>query len=251
MRQFKFWDAQTGGKVGNPLKGHTSFVWSVAFSPDGRYIVSGSGDKMIQIWDAQTGGQVGSPLQGHTATVLSVAFSPDGRHIVSCSNDKTIQLWDAQTGAQVGNPLQGHTLSVLSVAFSPDGRHIVSGSLDTTIRLWNWAQTSGYEQTLSSKSVTTSPIYFSSSVAHALQNAQSLFVDTSNLKGDWRDIVQLQADGWIVGPNGQLLLWVPPSYHLLSFYSPWTRMVIPKGIPELDLSNMVHGTAWYECYSPA
>ena len=117
------------------LPGHTEKVSSVAFSPDGRYIVSSSGDKTIQLWDAQTGGQVGIPLQGHTDSVNSVAFSPDGRHIVSGSEDKTIQLWDAQTGGQVGNPLQGHTDSVNSVAFSPNGRHIVSGSFDKTIQL--------------------------------------------------------------------------------------------------------------------
>ncbi|KAL4078818.1 hypothetical protein V8B97DRAFT_2067943 [Scleroderma yunnanense] len=115
------------------LKGHTGLVLSVAFSPDGRHIVSGSNDKTIQIWDAQTGGQVGKPLQGHTDSVMSVAFSPDGRYIVSGSDDKTIQIWDAQTGGQVGKPLQGHTDSVMSVAFSPDGRYIVSGSHDHTI----------------------------------------------------------------------------------------------------------------------
>jgi len=72
------------------LQGHTSFVKSVAFSLDGRHIVSGSLDKTIRVWDAQTGAQVGNPLQGHTKEVNSVAFSPDGRHIVSGSLDQTI-----------------------------------------------------------------------------------------------------------------------------------------------------------------
>ena len=71
---------------------------SVALSPDGRHIVSGSYDKIVQVWDAQTGQQVGNPLQGHTSSVSSVAFSPDGRHIVSGSWDNTIRVWDAQTG---------------------------------------------------------------------------------------------------------------------------------------------------------
>ena len=88
------------------LQGHTDWVTTVAFSPDGRHIVSSSNDSTIRLWDAQTGCQVGTPLQGHTSSVLSVAFSPDGRHIVSGSFDTTIQLWDAQTGGKVGNPLQ-------------------------------------------------------------------------------------------------------------------------------------------------
>ena len=78
------------------LQGHKGPVLSVAFSPDGRHIVSGSRDDTIQVWDAQTGAQVGNPLQGHTSSVSSVAFSPDGRHIVSGSRDDTIQVWDAQ-----------------------------------------------------------------------------------------------------------------------------------------------------------
>ena len=246
-KTIQLWDVQTGRQVGNPLRRHTDSVQSVAFSPDGRYIVSGSLDKTIQLWDAQTGDQVGTPLQGHTDSVNTVAFSPDGRYIVSGSLDNTIRLWDALTGDQVGNPLQRHTDSVQSVAFSPDGRHIVSGSWDSTIQIWD-AQTGG-EQNINSLSSTLSPIHFSSSAAHALHDAQSLFVDMPHVKWDCRDLIHLQNDGWIVGPNGQLLLWVPPSYHKSFLYTPWTQMVIPRGNAELDLSKMAHGLAWHKCYT--
>jgi WD40 repeat protein len=112
-------------------------TWSVAFSPDGHRIVSGSADNDLHVWNADTGQQIGAPLTGHTSWVLSVAFSPDGRRIVSGSDDNTVRLWDAGTGHQIGTPLTGHTAAVFSVAFSPDGRRIVSGSDDNTVRLWD------------------------------------------------------------------------------------------------------------------
>ncbi|THV07150.1 WD40 repeat-like protein, partial [Dendrothele bispora CBS 962.96] len=109
------WDSHTGQPVGQPLHGHTDRVWSVAYSPDSRHIVSGSYDKTIRIWDSQTGQPpVGHPLQGHTHWVTSVAYSPDSRHIVSGSFDKTVRIWESQTGQPVNQPLQGHTDAVWS-----------------------------------------------------------------------------------------------------------------------------------------
>jgi len=119
------------------LRGHNNRVQSVAFSPDGSKIVSGSGDKTIRVWDASTGVEMLPPLQGHNNRVQSVAFSPDGSKIVSGSDDKTIRVWDASTGVEMLPPLQGHNDWVKSVAFSPDGSKIVSGSGDKTIRVWD------------------------------------------------------------------------------------------------------------------
>jgi len=126
-------------KESNRLLGHHSYATSIAYSLDGRRIVSGSADKTLRLWDAATGKPIGSPLQGHTSWVRSVAFSPDGRRIVSGSEDNTLRLWDAATGKQIGAPLEGHSDLVNSVAFSPDGRRIVSGSFDNTLRLWDAA----------------------------------------------------------------------------------------------------------------
>ncbi|KAJ6564281.1 WD40-repeat-containing domain protein, partial [Mycena capillaripes] len=122
------------------LEKHTHLISSVAFSPDGMRIVSGSYDRIVCIWDAETGAALREPLEGHTNPVTSVAFSPDGKRIVSGSNGRTVRIWDAETGAALREPLEGHTNSVTSVAFSPDGKRIVSGSHDDTVHIWD-AQT--------------------------------------------------------------------------------------------------------------
>jgi WD40 repeat protein/energy-coupling factor transporter ATP-binding protein EcfA2 len=117
----------------NILQGHKQNVTSVAFSPDGHYIASGSEDRTVWLWDLE-GNSVGKPFRGHQDYVNSIAFSPDGRYIITGSSDKTVRLWDLK-GNRI-NTFQGHQHVVSSVAFSPDGKYIASGGYDG-MRLWD------------------------------------------------------------------------------------------------------------------
>jgi len=114
--------------------GHTGAVTSVAFSPDGRYALSGSMDTTMRLWEVDTGREVRS-FSGHIHGIYSVAFSPDGRYVLSGSGDGALKLWDVNTGREVRSFI-GHTGLVRSVAFSSDGFYVLSGSDDKTLKLW-------------------------------------------------------------------------------------------------------------------
>jgi len=122
--------------VDKTLTGHSGQVYSLAYSPDGRYLASGSSDKTIKIWETATGTELRT-LTGHSMTVWSVAYSPDGRYLASGSLDKTIKIWEVATGKV--RTLTGHYMTFWSVAYSPDGRYLASGSSDKTIKIWETA----------------------------------------------------------------------------------------------------------------
>jgi predicted NACHT family NTPase len=116
------------------LAGHTKDVNTIAISPDGKILASGSDDNTIKLWELPSGREL-HILIGHTDPVWSVAFSPDGKTLASGSADNTIKLWELPSGRKV-HTLTGHTYHVWSVAFSPDGKTLASGSSDSTIKLW-------------------------------------------------------------------------------------------------------------------
>ena len=185
---------------------------------------------------------MGVPLQGHTRAICSVAFSPDSKYIISGSGDKRIQIWNTNTGEPVAIPLVGHTEAVRSVAFSQDGKSIISGSYDNTLRIWD------VEMNIKGAPVRfiTPNIQFSSNPHHALCDVYSLFENAMDITSDWRDSIQVQEDGWILGPHNRLLLWVPPMY-FSGLYHPRTKHVIGMAAMKLDLSNFSHGLLWECC----
>jgi WD40 repeat protein len=158
------------------LNAHLSDIWTVKFSPNGKWLASGSVDSTVKIWNKENGkvilnikqpngitsidfspdanylatasydkkvrvwrlpeGLLVKEFVGHTGTVWSVTFSPDGKTIASCGEDATIKIWNVETG-KIVRTFQGHTRNVWDVKFSPNGNYLASGSFDKTVRIWN------------------------------------------------------------------------------------------------------------------
>jgi len=173
--------------------GHTRAISSACFSPDGRYILSGSGDETMRLWDIITGREVRS-FKEHTDRVTSVSFSPDGKYALSGSSDSTMKLWDIATGRKVGT-FKGHTDGISSVSFSPDGKYILSGSSDKTLKLWDvnsvWEIRSfrGHTYTVTSLSFSPDGKYALSGAIGRIQRCEKSLPDLG-----WRTQPQVHGD---------------------------------------------------------
>jgi WD40 repeat protein len=125
--QVKIWDAKTG-KLVVTLKEHTHSVWAVwclAWTPDGKTLISGSSDHSIRTWNTTNWKQI-TVLDGHTDAVIGIAISPNGRILASTSWDKTARLWNLENGQPISLPLK-HVESVNCVSFSADGKLLATG----------------------------------------------------------------------------------------------------------------------------
>jgi WD40 repeat protein len=124
--------AVLGADETNRLVGHQGAVKGVAFSHNGQFIATASGDKTVKLWSRQ--GKLLQTLVGHTSLVWEVAFSYDGKTIVSCSMDGTVKLWNPN--GKLLKTLDAHQGGLLGISVSKN--FIVSSGIDGTIKLWTW-----------------------------------------------------------------------------------------------------------------
>lgn len=190
-------------------RGHTGLVHSVAWSPNGQRIASGSDDFTVQVWNAADGGDVFT-YRGHAASVNAVSWSPDGRYIASGSDDETVQVWEVVTGKTLVT-YRGHAASVKSVTWSPDGIHIASCDY-FTIQVWKVSDGSPVYSQMSAHqnvdSVAWSPDGRRIAASGGGWNLQVWdAIDRSNL-------VKYSLEGWVLSPT-----WSPDS----------TRIAVGKG----------------------
>lgn len=116
------------------MTGHGKPINHVQFSPDGRYIVSGSFDKKIKLWDGYTGDFMYT-FDGHVGPVYLISWSVDSRYLVSGSQDSTLKLWDIKT-RKLMMDLPGHADQVYALDWDINGNYVASGGKDRQVKLW-------------------------------------------------------------------------------------------------------------------
>ena len=140
----EIWDLREGKLLGT-LSGHSHQPKGLVFTPDGRFLISGSLDKSVRVWELATCKPVFA-LQGHKRSLAAIALAPNGRVVASAGGSRSvavevdtpqqIRFWDIATGEQIAS-LSGHNQDVSSLAFSPDGKLLAAGMRDTTALVWD------------------------------------------------------------------------------------------------------------------
>jgi WD40 repeat protein len=154
--EIRLYDFATG-QLTALLKGHINTVFSLAFSPDGKHLVSGSFDRTAIVWNVEDH-KLLFHLQGHTGLLQGAAFTPDGERVVTASEDATLKLWSVSDGRELAT-LAGHSNKVRSLAISADGL-IASGGRDGEIRLWD-SRSGRFVRTLANQGTEVGALSFS------------------------------------------------------------------------------------------
>ena len=244
------------------LPGHSGYVLSVAFSPDGTCVASASADKTVILWDIRTHSCIGAPLSGHKNRVRSVAFSPCGTLLASGSGDCTVQLWDRHTGTII-RTLNGHSGHVMAVAFSPDGSCIASGSNDKSVRLWNVRTGQPIGQPFTEHSGCVLSVVFSSDGSYLISGSNDKTIQIRNIAESYPVVEPENAHpdtfcwpsspyeisphpehpGWTTHDDQSLVFWLPAHYEQREKFLGPGQQALHRPV-WLNYSKFIHGTAW-------
>jgi WD40 repeat protein len=134
----EIWDVghRDSPKKIHTLRGHRNWVYSVAFSPDGKWLATGGWDRTIKLWNAESYDEERPTIFGHTGFVYDLVFSPDSLSLASAGEDRKLALWEIPTGRNLAT-FHGHADIVHAIAFRPDGLEIATASVDGTVKIWD------------------------------------------------------------------------------------------------------------------
>lgn len=194
------------------LRGHTSVVTQVIFSPDGKKLATASLDQTIKLWDHATGQELAT-LRGHQRPLRYITFSSDGKLLASASAAGDIRIWDVERGRDVhALPLTGHKYAVTGLAFSPDAKLLASASIDQTIKVWSVS--SGHQlKTLTGHTAPVTAVAFRPDGKQLASASEDLTIklwqwpqgiEEQTLKGHshWVACVAYSVDGKLLGSGG-------------------------------------------------
>ena len=218
------------GRESLTLKGHTGEVHGVAFSPDGKWLATASGDRTVKVWDT-TSGQETRTLKGHTGNVNGVAFSPDGKRLASASDDKTVKIWGA--GQEVGDSQAAATVPQTAIPNQPKATLSSSASPIAAYVIPN--RVNGI--------VTTDPVTFTKVPGNKVSDIQLAGLtkagDGKAIEGGKYHLFAIQNRGrmkfnWLGIPRANQLsfrVWNGKSYDLTNVRQPATTVTIDADVP--------------------
>jgi WD40 repeat protein/energy-coupling factor transporter ATP-binding protein EcfA2 len=227
---------------GIPLVGHESYITALVFSPDGKWLATGSNDNTARLWDMRDPSVDPIVLKGHESYISTLAFSSDGNwlatgsanNILTGSQDSTARLWDMRDLSAEPVILEGHENSIFALAFSPNGNWLATGSIDNTTRLWNVRDLSAQPIVLDEDSQYITTIAFSSD-GNWLATADGVFGGVIHL---W-DLQNTSAPPLLIsghvpfafGPDGNWLAigTVEGVVRLLDMHNPFEEPIILEG----------------------
>ena len=174
---------------------HPSEVFSVAISPDGSLLASGSSDGTVRVWQVETG-TLANEMEHGDISIRCIAFSPDGTILASGTNDGRIYLWRMRDGLLL-NTLKAHAVSIGSLVFAPDGASLASAAPDSSVKLWNMND-GGMQQCFVATGADVISVTFS-------------FQDTIIAIGN--DIDEMWLEEWDLPEGVVVNMWVEPKAH--------------------------------------